>query len=864
MNSFITQLKDDVKIWREESYRCDIAEVGEILNFQFLDIERTNFKYLRKPQFETIETYFYLRVKKGTKSILDLYKEYFPDHNILLNELGIQLEQEDLVNLLSQGGIENVFEEIKNNDDFVKKYKLEILRESFSLPYPSYILALVMGAGKSVLIGAIIYVEFALSLITRNNIFLKNALVFAPGKTIIGSLKEIASIPLEKILPQRFFNIVNANLKITYTQDGDKDIPVIKGSNYNIIITNIEKIRITSKKVKRDIYNYHKRIDADEKENIANLRLQTLSSLENLGVFSDEAHNTYGLQLEKTIKKVRQTINYLAETTNLKVVINTTGTPYFKKKILKDVVFWYGLLEGIKEGILKDVRDNIYSYSEVGDENFLEEVLKDFFNEYRDIEISGGYKSKIAIYFPRIEDVERVQPFVEKKIIELGLDISSIFTVNSKSSESDRDIFINRINDKNLPYRVFLLVGMGKEGWNCPSLFACCLARDLGNSSNFVLQASTRCLRQIENNKHSARIYLSQKNEEILNKQLKETYGEESSINNLQNEQNNYKEIKITLRKYDEKLPKIKIKKTRKTYLRKEKAIVEFKLNSPQNNKNVTTKRVLDFSEEPSQWGLYNKSSEEITLTNQNFINLFTASQKLSLMYSLDYFVLKEKLAILFPSRELNSDEFKDIQLQIEEQVSNYQEKTEEVEINLTIIKKEGFDEEENEKGTKVYTTRILVRKEKLKALLRNLETQYQSVRDLSFHYAPYKFDSQLESNLFDDILEKINGQKGNVKHFFFIGGITDKNKTDLAFEYEDKNGIFRNYTPDFLIIKENGEMLFLETKGQHLAEEFKVKESYFKNYLRDKLQFKLLVSESSHITQEDKNFIDNYLNSFS
>ena len=75
---------------------------------------------------------------------------------------------------------------------FVKTHKLETLRETLSLEYPSYILSLVMGTGKTILIGSIyiyrIYTEFALSLVTKNGIFLKNALVFALGKTILGSL----------------------------------------------------------------------------------------------------------------------------------------------------------------------------------------------------------------------------------------------------------------------------------------------------------------------------------------------------------------------------------------------------------------------------------------------------------------------------------------------------------------------------------------------------------------------------------------------------------------------------------------------------------------------------------------------------
>ncbi|MCG8350223.1 MAG: hypothetical protein MI924_20855 [Chloroflexales bacterium] len=70
-----------------------------------------------------------------------------------------------------------------------------------------------------------------------------------------------------------------------------------------------------------------------------------------------------------------------------------------------------------------------------------------------------------------------------------------------------------------------LLVNKGTEGWNCPNLFACALARKLKQSNNFVLQAATRCLRQVPGNTTKARIYLSAENCAILEHQLQETYG---------------------------------------------------------------------------------------------------------------------------------------------------------------------------------------------------------------------------------------------------------------------------------------------------------------------------------------------------
>ena len=89
------------------------------------------------------------------------------------------------------------------------------------MAYPSYILALAMGAGKTTLIGAIIATEFSMA-IEYGDYFVKNALVFAPGKTIVGALKEISDVPYDLILPERLYLIFITNLKISYTQDREK------------------------------------------------------------------------------------------------------------------------------------------------------------------------------------------------------------------------------------------------------------------------------------------------------------------------------------------------------------------------------------------------------------------------------------------------------------------------------------------------------------------------------------------------------------------------------------------------------------------------------------------------------------------
>jgi len=230
-------LKSKVIGWRRNNYQSDYPTISEILEFN-LDSETGNLRFLRKAQFEALETYWYLRLVEGTPHIFDLYKRLYNDPVELFKALNITISQEDLIKIMSKGGITSIFEKIKEDGDFVREYRLEALRETLSLDYPSYILALAMGAGKTILIGTIIAGEFAMALEESDNTnFVKNALVFAPGKTILGALKELSDIPYEKILPPRLFKDFITSVKFTYTRDGEKDIPIIKESSFNIVVT---------------------------------------------------------------------------------------------------------------------------------------------------------------------------------------------------------------------------------------------------------------------------------------------------------------------------------------------------------------------------------------------------------------------------------------------------------------------------------------------------------------------------------------------------------------------------------------------------------------------------------------------------
>lgn len=845
-------LRAKVFEWRQNKYKSDFPVISEIMDFN-LDSETGNFRFLRKAQFEALETYWYLRLIEKTPHIFDLYKRSYDDPAKLFKALNINISQDDLIKIMSKGGIDSLFEEIKNAEDFVRKYKLEALRETLLLDYPSYIFALAMGAGKTILIGTIIATEFSMALeYSANGNFVKNALVFAPGKTILGALKELSDVPFDQILPPRLYKEFITSVKFTYTRDGEQDIPIIKGSSFNIVVTNTEKIRIQKPPSRPNILNLpiSKSQQEEIKQEVANRRLQTIASLPNLAIFSDEAHHTYGMKLGENLKRVRQTVNYLSENTNLIVVVNTTGTPYFEKQILKDVVYWYGLSKGIKDGILKEVRNNIIAYDEVEDEDFIRDVITDFFKNYKYVKIYDESPAKLAIYFPNIQDLQDTKPVVEKTLLEIGEDPSIVLEVHNESKEEIKDLLDNRINDPYLPYRVFLLVNKGTEGWNCLSLFATALARELKASNNFCLQAATRCLRQVPGNTYKAKIYLSQQNERILDSQLKETYGE--TLKNLNQTSSNLGKEKLVVRKLE--IPPVLLKKKIFHVIPIDKAVDYSKIiiKKPDVAKVEPQKFIYDLKDIPDRKGVLIKKDGEKMTIEEDFIDIYSLSVELSSLYRMPILFLYEKLKEIYPNEEIPKSEAFEIKRQVEEQVRNYEIKEEEVEVALALVKLGNFSKEERN-GQIIYTTEIIYHKEKENYFLRYEEFKMKNENwyrnELGFHYSPYKFDSNPEKDFFVQVLLMLNENPADVEDIYYTGAINDINKTDFIFEYRGKDGRWHNYTPDFLIKKKDGKMIIVEVKGEpyRIYEEEKLMKE-IEGINPEKVKYEILITEKDEI----------------
>ena len=237
----------------------------------------------------------------------------------------IPLTPNDLIYIMNVDAVINL---VENNPEFVKQKKIDPVYEAVNAWLSELHLRAACDGHRQN--GSHRYhycnLNFAMALrypegteslhLAGETHFMKNALVFAPGTTIIESLREISDIPYWSDSTREPTPVIfSLNLKITYPQTGAKDIQVQTGSTYNIIVTNTEKIALRANVKKR---SNQTEFEFEEKKEQAEFRSKPPTSKNNkftecLGVFSDEAHHTYGNKIDTELKRVRETVNYINE-----------------------------------------------------------------------------------------------------------------------------------------------------------------------------------------------------------------------------------------------------------------------------------------------------------------------------------------------------------------------------------------------------------------------------------------------------------------------------------------------------------------------------------------------------------------------
>lgn len=794
------------------------------------DSEKNPHAYLRRPQFEALEMYVFLKEFCGNPQIYDLFDKWFKREGDFADETVYTVSKagSDQMSLYDVAAVDynGVFNAMRKN----------------ATVYPNYIYALTMGLGKTVLMATCVFYEFLLANKYPNDKrFCHNVLVFAPDKTVLQSLHEIVTMKKELVVPQEYCRVLDQNIKFHFLDDAGITLNTLDNSDFNIIISNTQKIikkRVHKEKTpiekllemsnapqqETDIISaalgavYTEENTRDEGELLTNQRFEKLTRLRQLGVFVDEAHHLFGNDLQKSMTSLRLTINELDKElrqsgTQIIGCYNYTGTPYLENSVLPEVVYSFGLKEAIVSGYLKDVE--IKGYDNVKSQEFLREVIKEFWATYNG-KTYEGLLPKLAIFGATIDEVvNEIRPAVESTLAELGIPLDKIL-VNTGDEKVTKDEDIRAFNDLDRMGTVgsekqfILLCNKGREGWNCRSLFGVALYRS-PKSTIFVLQATMRCLRQITEAQQRAIVRLSKDNLDILDAELHKNF--RVSIG----------DINSTSKTTPKQLYQVRLMKSKKLHLTRishkydllEKtysAPIGFKLGE------------VDYDKYASH--VYEKAS----LTDDRTIKKEVVDIKDSVVYT-RYMLAAEvarylNMSPVFADRILS--ECVDGVDVVTETVSKYNEILTDIIIptifNAFYEVKRSVITEDREvdllrlpEGKEYYE---FLADENLVALQNEAQFTKKdkagiAAKDKSFHTDTYCFDSKPEKKCF---LQYVFSDR--VKEVYFTGMFTSKYNGLLIQYIDPETNAIRSYYPDFITTLDDGTIQIIEVKGDNMIDD--------------------------------------------
>ncbi len=797
MKIFIDTLKTKVSLWKDGGYEGVYSETLNILKYV------TGNGYLRQPQIEAFETYVYLKEILGNKPMPSIFNEILPKEELIKN---LWLSPEQMMDIVL----------------WKKKIEEFIDTENEASDYSNQVYALTMGTGKTVLMTVFMLYDIVLSYHHPEDArFARNFVVFAPDTTIISSLKEIKSLDTTLVIPKEYQNAL-LQIKYHYLEDTKTKLTIPQNSDYNIIVTNSQKIIVKTYNPKDDL---QKKLFGDgnqnEKMDIENARFTALKNLNNLSIFIDEAHHSFGTTLEGNIKKLKETINRIHQDKALVNCINMTGTPYIDGKMIHDVVYYYGLKSGIEDGILKQAE--VIEYGDVKGDEFLLNVVSEFWKEHWENRIDGKLP-KIAIYTANIDELREVRKTLETNIFKkLHIDGRKIIENHSEASKSEMSEF-EKLDTKASEKQFILLVNKGTEGWNCKSLFATALYRK--PPQIFTLQATTRCLRAIWDNTKKAQIFLSKENYKILDKELKLNF--DLDISSLTNTPKITQPIECKVEK--RKIIKVKkILKTIKAIQRNDfqSFIIDFKgYTGREVYRNIKELKVNNGKAVYTDWKL-EKNSIELNNPYDFYEILGYINRYTHIEFSLIKKILQNSALDSKKLEKLISEDNYKLYYIIDEIVKSYyqyqiEEKVMEEDMKLIKIEVDIFHFDASidsiNKGLICY------------------KEDTDSNR-LGFHLNPYRFDSTDEMDVFHHLRATLKEDE-KIQDIYFTGWTDKTNDTDFYFTYElYEDGVKKmsNYFPDFLIevsnSKEELKYLVIEIKWWDKKNEYKwAKERYSKD----------------------------------
>lgn len=884
---------------------------------------------MRDAQLEAIKTYLFLKIACKNQPLWELFVNgVFNDTNIGQVELTETAREifkgnKAAVALFQYSRLEDkggnqlapkLEQFIKQNADKID-YEMAFKDIFYGVNYTDYLFSLPMGAGKTYLMAAFIYLDLYFALKDPDDpCFAHNFMVMAPSglkSSIVPSLKHIKEFDPSWIIPEPTaaqlrrlikFEILDEQ-KAANKSNRVKNPNAQKINNHQpledlmglVAITNAEKVILDHYEESLmplfiSQQNFYKATCANELREI-------IGKIPHLAIYIDEVHHAADGDI-----KLRQVINgEWTKSNTFNSVLGFSGTPYLdkaeqvllagkfsiKNTDLANVVYYYPLIEGIGNFLKKPE----VNYTDNDTQTIVTNGVSEFLDHYRDTLYANGTCAKLAIYCGQIETLEEViYPLVAEIVASYGLNPTDVILKyhggnrqypqpeGSEAAFASLDTTISKI-------KIVLLVQIGKEGWDCKSLTGVILPQKGVCPTNMVLQTSCRCLRQVvKNSIETALIWLNKWNADTLNQQLKRQ--QNITLKEFGSKQPSVKDIERFSRIEHMQVPPIDFYQLKVNY----ETLVIDETNEPaQRLKDSSLLSEADVSlihQQDMEGNLLisfqQESTEEVCVSFRWWLHQI-AKESFGTLKIADLKTCEAELQNIFEQTTMERDGTRIENPKYDHQRIRSLIRQAFAPLRNILVKEEIVPEQAQllqiekmtspvENSEKYYPNQQVVHEimewdkkpplqeqspEVLK-MLEQLKAMGQDVsaiqpqkdpypeRTQTYHYLPYRFDSNLEKKfLSEEILPIIRDKHLEV---YFNG---DDTLTEFKINCYSKQGdgwrYIGKYVPDFLLLSRNEDkqidkVIIIETKGEGFAAKFKDKLEFMSAFVEknnDKFGYK-------------------------
>ncbi len=887
---------------RDEWLNSPCCVVSDLISY----IERQH--KMRDAQIESIKTYLFLKIECKNQPLWELFASgKFNSTNVddlevnratreILEVNPAALALWEYASISDENGNVNspkIVAAIKKAPDSID-YTGVIKELFFNVTYPDYLFSIPMGAGKTYLMAALIYLNLYFALAEPDNpIFAHNFILFVPSglkSSIVPSLRDIQNFNPLWILPDPVASNLKSLIQYEWLQESSSASKsnIVKNPNARkismhtanpnlmglVAMTNAEKVILDRVDNNFSIdESLLKSLPEDERKEYeatrqANELREQIGKIPGLCVLIDEVHHASDDQ------KLRKVVNKWMEQSNFNSVLGFSGTPNMdpasRIKITDElsvkctqyanVVTYYPLINGIGNFLkIPTVRHANLDSTEI-----ISRGLREFFDKYAETVYSNGTSAKVAIYAPKIKDLEEdIYPTACAICAELGINpTESILKYHKGNSDyqidEDAQFEFSTLDSPTSKKRIILLVGIGREGWNCKSLTGVILSQRNSCPQNMVLQISCRCLREVDNaRKETALIWLNKFNADKLNQQLLEQ--QYTTITEFGSKK---PDDLVTLNRYSRmerlKLPPIDYYQIKINYNTVETAQITDigdylrTYQPPVSDSTVIYTQGFDPADTASEsavgYGYAESAIFRLWLDNIIKESLGLLDIETLTRYEAELKSIFNKIIVVNGDTAVYNTDID--QAKVRSDIRNcfatrrrFNISEELVPEEATLLKVNALKSPIEVSKSAIYTpsqekvAEIIrqdskpvetISEEVRKYLIEHglpLPDVEKSVNDRTYHYLPYHLDSTLEDDYLNSVIGYLKSKES--VEFYFNG---DDTLTDFCIRCYTKRGrvwkLDGNYYPDFLMLTRNSDntinkVIIIETKGEGFAGKF-------------------------------------------